>query len=191
MITSISRFIALMAFSGSLFWIYKSPHEIEPYVTAIALFGGLIASFLDYKKKERPQLWMKALGLENLTSGKTPSIKFEFDNSGDADAHNLRIESGVYVSRTKLISEPPEIVFLTPPSPTLLPKGKTMTKTLPFARAITDEELHEIEHGHLFVYAYAVLRYEYKKSNFELKTCSIYNSGTTYFQHTPFFNSNT
>jgi hypothetical protein len=196
------RIIALIALVGATYWIYRVPFEVEPYVTAISSLGGFLATFRDFGDKRdthshaRPQIWLKAVGVNNLVAGEVPSILFEFQNVGDAHALELRVETGVYVSDTKLSDDPPTMVFASNPSTTFLPKNETMPKTLPFRRAVTADEVREIEEGRLFLYAYSALRYKGSGPNGQamehlLRTCSIYNPTTTYFQHTPFFNSTT
>jgi hypothetical protein len=84
--------------------------------------------------------------------------------------------------------------FVVPSATTFLPKGRVMTKTLPFRRPITAEEFQMIGVGSLHVYAYAVLTYGATaklatEQRYRVRTCSKYNPITMFFQHTPFFNS--
>ena len=142
----------------------------------------------------RPELWCKAVGLSDLAPDSVPKILFEFENIGETHAYDLRIETGVHASYTPLHSDPPPMKFATPAPTTVLPKGKTMPKTIPFGRAITVGEFQHIEEGSLHVYAYAKLTYNAlagvpNEQSHSLRVCMKYNSITTFFQNTHFYNS--
>jgi HNH endonuclease len=142
----------------------------------------------------RPELWCKAVGLDELAPDCLPKVIFEFENIGDANAYELRIETGVYPSYTVLTSDPPPMEFTTPTPTAFLPRGRVTTKTISFGRSITTEEFRMIEDGTLHVYAYGKLTYGAVAGTpvdqqHRLCVCFKYNPVTTFFQNTPFFNS--
>ena len=49
----IFRIILFFAFSGSIFWIYKTQNQIEPYVTALASLAAFIGSFIGISTKAK------------------------------------------------------------------------------------------------------------------------------------------
>lgn len=141
---------------------------------------------------KRPVLWCKSIGVNDLAPGVRSSITFEFENVGEAHAYDVRVETGIYVSEQKLTSDPPPMIFSAAPSITFLPRGKEMTKTIPFGRETTQIEHDQIEGDNLHVYAYCVVSYNDESrtgSDFDhiLKRCALYNPATTFFQNTPFF----
>jgi HNH endonuclease len=143
----------------------------------------------------RPELWCNAMELTELEPELTPKVVFQFENIGDGVAYDLSVETGIYVSEIRLDSAPPPMIFNSPTPYSILPAGRILTKTLPFARSITSAEVDKIMKKEYFVYAYAVLAYVTlqgmpREEAFELRTCHLYNSVTTYFQNTPFHNSN-
>lgn len=142
---------------------------------------------------KRPRIWLKSIVLLNLEVDKLPMVQFEFQNSRDADAFDVTIETGIHATPDKLVSDPPPILFKSDPSKTFLPKGEVMHKTLPFGRAVTADEIVQINNGTLYIYAYSVLHYTgdtkvYPIKEHTLRFCALYNPKTTYFQNTPFFN---
>ncbi|MBL4631325.1 MAG: hypothetical protein JKY14_09270 [Paraglaciecola sp.] len=185
------RMIATIAFLGSIYWIYSAPSEVEPYVTALVLLGAAIASFTARKphliKEVGAEIWLSAVGLDNLKAGEIPIVVFQYQNIGDAHAYELELRTGIHTSLTKLEEPPPPFVFDIPTPTTILPHSKIMTKNLTFRRAITLEEISEVKSGKMLIYAYSELRYkksEKNKDKFILKTCNFYNPITTFFQNT-------
>jgi hypothetical protein len=47
----ILRTVSGLALLGAVFWIVHSPREFEPYVTAVSMFGGFLATFGGHKSK--------------------------------------------------------------------------------------------------------------------------------------------
>lgn len=143
--------------------------------------------------RPRPEVWCSAVGMIDLESDLTPKIVFQFENIGGSIAYDLTVETGVYFSYDRLEHAPPPMQFTSLTPYTILPAGRTLTKTLPFARPITSDEVRCVVKGKAFVYAYAVLVYvsshgASRAEAFKLCTCHLYNSVTTFFQNTPFHN---
>ena len=133
-----------------------------------------------------PTLQITSLRLKKMKPGMKPSIYYVIENIGDGEAKNIHIETRINMVSKKNNGEVSSILIPSQNSKFFLPKNKTLQKRQDLKQIITASEIKEIEQGDLFLSAYSLVRYknEQRKVQRELRTCSVYNPKTKYFEKT-------
>lgn len=75
------RFLSFMSFLGSVYWIYRNHHEVEPYVTCFGCLAGFLGTFVGIPKA-------------NVVASLIRKEKrqfFRLQNIGEADAKDVQI----------------------------------------------------------------------------------------------------
>ena len=84
----IVQILLLIAFVGSLYWIYKDKNEVEPYVATIATLATLFGSFIDLSPKEKLE---PLINVELVKVGNNQH-RFIISNTSQIDAYDIDFE---------------------------------------------------------------------------------------------------
>ncbi|MCI5192773.1 MAG: hypothetical protein D3915_06545 [Candidatus Electrothrix sp. AU1_5] len=175
----------LFFFVGVLSWAYLQPNEMETYFFSLAVFFILFILYIG-NCGTMPTLQITSLRLKKMKLGMKPSICYTIENIGDGEAKSIHIETRINMVSKKNNGEVSSILIPSQNSKFFLPKHKTLEKSQELTKIITASEMKKIEQGELFLSAYSLVRYknEQCKVQRELRTCSVYNPKTQYFEKT-------
>ena len=180
----ISRNLLLFFFMGTLYWTCLQPGEIEPYFISFIL---LFVLFVLYAGScgAMPDLQITSLKLKKIKPGAKPSLRYLVENFGDGEARNIHIETRINMT-TKNNSETFSVLIPSQNPKIFLSRKKVMHKSVSLTREMTADEIKMIEQGELVLSAYSIIRYKNEKRTVqrELRTCSVYNPTTRFFEKT-------
>ncbi len=183
--TVISKSLLLFFFMGALYWTCIQPSEVEPYFVSFIVFFVLLVLYAG-SCGAMPDLQVTSLRFKKMEPGVRPAVFYTVENVGDGEARSIHVETRINMTSKKNNGEAFSLLIPSQNPKVFLSRRKIMHKRVTLMRKMTADEIRMIEQGDLVLSAYSIIRYknEQRKVQRELRTCSVYNPETKYFEKT-------